>query len=74
MRDESVEDIRISEMMPKQEREESRESDININGDITGVGVVSGGTVNQTINKKTVNAKTNIENIDNKDGGGINFS
>ena len=78
MRDESVKDIRISEMIPKQEREESRESDsgttINIKGDITGVGVVSGGTVNQTINKKTVNAKTNIEKIDNKDGGVINFS
>jgi hypothetical protein len=78
MRDESVEDIRISEMIPKQEKEESRESEsgttINIKGDITGVGIVSGGTVNQTINKKTVNAKTNIEKIDNKDGGVINFS
>jgi len=38
------------------------------------VGVVSGGTVNQTSNKKTVNAKTNLENIDNKDGGVINFN
>ena len=78
VKNDEVKDLTISELLPKEEKSEEKqgekETTTNINGDVLGVGTVSGGTVNQTINHKTVNAKTNVENIENKDGGTINFS
>jgi hypothetical protein len=65
-----VKDVKQQE--PK-EGETTRGTTISINGDVNGVANVSGGTVNQTINQKTVNAETNIESLENKDGGVINF-
>ena len=46
---------------------------ITVNGDINGIASVSGGIVNQTINKKTINADKNFEHIEVKDGGTAHF-
>ena len=58
----------------EEEKKESSNGGININGDVNGIGVVTGGNVTQTINNKTINTENYIENIDNKDGGIINFN
>jgi len=57
----------------EKEIENSGGTTINIEGDVNGVATVLGGTVNQTINKKTINADKNFEHIENKDGGVMNF-
>ena len=54
------------------EENQSGGTTVNIKGDVTGVGVVTGGTVHQNISKKTVNAKNNFENVENK--GTMNFN
>jgi len=74
-RSDEVKDFSIVDIVGEEEEKTTQEekSNITINGDVTGVAHVSGGTVNQTINKKVINAKTNIEKLENKDGGIIHF-
>jgi len=73
---EGKEDIKIGDIITiekEEEKEPTSQTNIHINGDITGTGVVTGGTVTQKINNKKINAKNNIEKIDNNDGGIINL-
>ena len=72
-RSDEVEDFSIADIVGEEEskRIEQDSNNMTINGDVNGIAHVSGGTVNQTINNKTINAKNNIENIDNS--GTINF-
>jgi hypothetical protein len=72
-RNESVEDFTLGDIVGDVEENQSGGTTVNIKGDITGGGGVTGGTVHQNISKKTVNAKNNFENVENKDGGVINF-
>jgi len=70
-RDEGVEDFSIVDIVGDEEQKATRgdTNNITINGSVNGVAHVSGGTVNHTINTKSY-----IENIDNQDGGTINFN
>jgi hypothetical protein len=74
-RDDSVEDFSIVDVVGEEEQKSTKAdtNDITVNGDINGIGYVLGGTVNQTINKKTINADKNFEHIEVKDGGTANF-
>lgn len=73
-RNNRVKDIGFEELV-KKEKEEMKENEKSSNTPLTGIGAVTGGTINQTINnnQKTIHAETNIENIEVKDGGTVNF-
>ena len=70
---EGEEDIKIGDIITiekEEEKEPTSQTNIHINN---GIGLVTGGTVTQKITNKKINAKNNIEKIDNNDGGIINL-
>jgi CHAT domain-containing protein len=74
-KEEGLQDIKISDIIGKKEKEKKQNEEsiandkggtnIDVSGDVKGIVSVSGGTVNQTITKKTINAEKNFENIKN---------
>jgi CHAT domain-containing protein len=74
-RDEELKDIKINDIIDREKEVKKRDNGttIKVKGDINGIASVSGGTVTQTITKKTIKAKKNFEHIEVKDGGTAKF-